>query len=58
MPSSVHEMLNGSLGRILLKNSCLIEVSLADSILPPGGRNGDDGTEAGGATSAVLRVLA
>ena len=34
-------------GRILLKNSCLIEGRWPDSILPMGGRIGDDGTRAG-----------
>ena len=39
---------------ILLKNSCLIEVLFADSILVLDGRIDDDGTEAGSAGGAVL----
>jgi poly-beta-1,6-N-acetyl-D-glucosamine synthase len=46
------------MGRIPLKNSRLIEGHRADSIPPTGGRNGDDGTEAGSAGGIVLRVLA
>ena len=45
-------------GRILLKNSSLIEGRRADSIPTMGGSIGDDGTAARGATGAVLRVLA
>lgn len=45
-------------GRILLKNSCLIEVWFANPILPMGVRTGEDGTQAGSATGAVLGVLA
>ena len=44
--------------RISLKNSRLIQWCRADSILPMGGRIGDDGTAAGSATGAFLRVLA
>ena len=49
---------NASIGLILLKNSRLIEGCRTDSILTMGGRIGDDGTEAGSTTGAVLRVLA
>ncbi|MBL3587596.1 hypothetical protein JMM61_19965 [Rhodovulum sulfidophilum] len=45
-------------GLILLKNSSLLEVPSADSIPALGGRIGDDGTAAGGAAGAFLRVLA
>lgn len=40
-----------------LRNSCLIEGRGAGSVLPMGGRIGDDGTEARGVTGAALRVL-
>jgi hypothetical protein len=39
---------------IVLKNSCLIEWSIADSIPLLIGGFGDDGTKAGGASGAVL----
>jgi hypothetical protein len=39
---------------IVLKNSCLIEGSIADSIPLLIGGCGDDGTKAGGASGAVL----
>ena len=45
---------NDRLGLIVLKNSCLIEGVIADSIPLLIGRSGDDGTEAGGAGSTVL----
>ena len=41
-------------GQIVLKNSCLIEGSIADSIPLLIGGFGDDGTKAGGASGAVL----
>jgi hypothetical protein len=39
---------------IVLKNSCLIEWSIADSIPLLIGGFGDDGTKAGGTSGAVL----
>ena len=41
-------------GLILLKNACLIDGGLADSILLRNGRIVDDGTEAGSAGCVVL----
>lgn len=43
---------------IPLKNSCLIEGSIADSNPLLIGGFGDDGTKAGNAVGAVLRILA
>ena len=45
---------NGSCEPIVLKNSCLIEWSIADSIPLLIGGFGDDGTKAGGASGAFL----
>jgi|UPI0005938406 hypothetical protein len=45
---------NSQFGLIVLKNSCLIEWSIADSIPLLIGGFGDDGTKAGGASGAVL----
>ncbi|WP_224826739.1 hypothetical protein, partial [Cognatishimia sp. MH4019] len=45
----------GEIGLIVLKNSCLIEVVIADSIPLLIGGFGDDGTKAGGTSGAVLR---
>jgi hypothetical protein len=44
----------GNFELIVLKNSCLIEWSIADSIPLLIGGFGDDGTKAGGASGAVL----
>jgi len=57
-PFGVYPILCGTIPRIPLKNSLLIEEHPADSIPVLGWRIGDDGTEAGGAARAVLRVLA
>ena len=45
---------NDSVNPVVLKNSCLIEGSIADSIPLLIGGFGDDGTKAGGASGAVL----
>ncbi|WP_224825134.1 hypothetical protein, partial [Cognatishimia sp. MH4019] len=47
---------NGGFELIVLKNSCLIEVVIADSIPLLIGGFGDDGTKAGGTSGAVLRI--
>jgi hypothetical protein len=49
-----HSRSIGHTGLIVLKNSCLIEGSIADSIPLLIGGFGDDGTKAGGTSGAVL----
>ena len=50
----MHTAARDTFGRILLKNSCLIEGSMADSIPLLIGGFGDVGTETGSAGSTVL----